>query len=124
MQGRGGPNWKDPMRKLELMSKKPSPGQTAAGFSLLELLISVSFLAVLAVTLVQSLTYCLQVSERTQEHWRDTLSRWNQVQEIRSGLDAGGDLITVMPAVRAMTYQKVPDQTENDDQWGVLSGPR
>jgi len=122
MQGGGGSHWEDPMRIPGLSSGETRSEQNAAGFSLLELLVSLAFLTVLTVTLLQSLTYCLQVSNQTQKHWNEALSRWNQVQEIRGGRDMGGDPVVVKPEARPMFLSEIASQNAKKEKWGVLRG--
>ena len=109
------------MRKPELTRYEVPSEKMATGFSLLEVLISITFLAVVVVTVLQSMSYCLQVSGKANKHWRDSLSKWSVVQELRSRQGAVGDPVNVLPGARPMSYQEVPSGTEtSDDRWGVL----
>ena len=93
----------------------------ARGFSLLEVLISISFLTIVVVTVLQCMSYCFQLSVQAEEHWRDSLSKWNQSQELRSLQSDLGNQVTVIPAARPMFFVEVSAENEaSDRQWGVL----
>jgi hypothetical protein len=121
MQGGGFSHRKDSMREPELTREEVPTEKMATGFSLLEVLISITFLTVVVVTVLQSMSYCLQVSGEAHKHWRDSLSKWSEVQELRSWQGTVGDPVIVLPGARPMSYQEVPAGAEtSDDHWGVL----
>jgi Tfp pilus assembly protein PilV len=95
-----------------------------AGFSLLEALISVSFLSVVAVTLLQSLAFCLEVSQRARDLWSDSLAAWNQVQELRSEHADRGDPVLVFPNARPMFFREVAVGQADDQNWGILNASK
>lgn len=96
-------------------------GEGDAGFSLLEALVSITFLTIVVVSLLQSMAYCLRISGESERSWRESLSKWNEVQELRSGHNRGGKSIVVHPQARPMAYHEVPmNDSETVRKWGVL----
>jgi Tfp pilus assembly protein PilV len=90
------------------------------GFSLLEALISITFLTIVAVTLLQSMAYCFRVAEEARRSWRDCLTKWNEVQELRSLHRIEGDPIVVVPLSKPMTHHEITVGNQDAKKWGVL----
>ena len=109
------------MREHQLTSQTALSVSASSGFSLLEVLISIVFLTVVIVTVLQSMSYCLKISEEVERQWRDSLLRWNRVQQLRSGQELGGVEVHILPGGRPMFYQEVRTEVENHGEyWGVL----
>ena len=96
-----------------------------SGFTLLEVLISVAFMTIVVMTLLQAMSYCVRVSGQAEDRWRKTLSKWNEVQELRLQHEVVGSPVVVPPAARPLTYQEVPQELdETGCVWEVITAVR
>ena len=109
------------MGECEMTSQQIFLEKTVAGFSLLEVLVSITIVTVIVVGVLQCMAYCLQISLAADRHWRDSLSRWNQVQELRSQRNTQGAPFMVLLHARPMSYWVVASESEDDEGgWEVL----
>ena len=95
--------------------------EASNGFSLLETLISTVFLTIVAVTILQCMAYCFRISEQAREVWCESLARWNEIQDLRSGVRSITGAVMILPEARPMFYQEVsPEPEAGRKKWGVL----
>ncbi|MGH9340126.1 MAG: type IV pilus modification PilV family protein [Acidobacteriota bacterium] len=91
------------------------------GFSLLEVLVSIVFLTISSLALLQGLTVAFQSYSLARTRWKDTLELWNKSENIRAQPPLSGEFFQAMPGARPL-YRIVLDDPSNksNQQWEVL----
>ena len=100
---------------------RPEPDQQ--GFTLLEVVLAVTFLTITSLVLLQSFCLTLQWYASARERSDRTFRIWNQTRQIRSQMDSRGSVIPTLPPGRPLYESSVGDASEHLE-WKVLHAQR
>ncbi len=105
----------------EIRRARPVPAQQ--GFTLLEVVISVTFLTITSLVLLQSFCLTLRWYASARARSDQTIRMWNQSQQICSQMDSTGSGVTTVPPGRPLYESSVGDSSGRLE-WKVLHAQR
>jgi len=98
---------------------------TASGFTLVEVMISLVFLLVAAMALLQGLDLAFRHYVLAQNRWKATVELWNQIEEIRATHSSRGEPLYIIPDSRPLYRRVLKDgRLEGHSGWEVLSAEK
>jgi prepilin-type N-terminal cleavage/methylation domain-containing protein len=98
---------------------------SANGFTLVEVMISLAFLLVAAMALLQGLELAFRHYALAQDRWKATVELWNQVEKIRATHSSRGEPTQIIPSSRPLYRRVLKDgRLEGHSGWEVLSADR
>ncbi len=102
-----------------------SSASSIRGFTLVEVMISLAFLLVAAIALLQGLELAFRHYALAQDRWKATVELWNQVEEIRATHSSRGEPTQIIPSSRPLYRRVLKDgRLEGHSGWEVLSADR
>ncbi len=109
------------------MAKEPlsSPGITINGFTLIEVMVSLFFLTIAAMALLQGLDLAFRQYSLAQTRWEAIVELWNQIEQSRATSSSQGEAIQIIPDSRPL-YRTVFSDPRLGEQsgWEVLSAEK
>ncbi len=109
------------------MAKDPlsSPGITINGFTLIEVMVSLFFLTIAAMALLQGLDLAFRQYSLAQTRWEAIVELWNQIEQSRATSPTHGEPIQIIPDSRPL-YRTVYRDPRLGEQsgWEVLSAEK
>jgi hypothetical protein len=93
------------------------------GYSLLEVLVSLVFLTVAALSVMQSLAVAATAYSLSQRQWLAAVERWNRVVELRADPPTEAEGLMLAPGIPPLRRFPVPGEGPADD-WEVLIARR
>ncbi len=99
-----------------------SSASSIRGFTLIEVMVSLVFLLVAAMALLQGLEMVFRHYSLTQNRWKATVELWNQIEEIRATHSSQGEPTQIIPSSRPLYRRVLKDRRlEGHSGWEVLS---
>jgi Tfp pilus assembly protein PilV len=94
--------------------------QSGKGFTLVEVMVSLVFLMVTLMALLQGLELALQSYGKARIRWKASIGLWNQVEQSRTS-PPSGESIQIFPGARPLYRTIVSDpRLEGHSDWEVL----
>jgi hypothetical protein len=88
-------------------------------------MVSLVFLLVAAMALLQGLELAFRHYSLTQNRWKATVELWNQIEEIRATRSSGGEPLQIIPDSRPLYRRVLKDgRLEGHPGWEVLSAEK
>ena len=98
---------------------------SANGFTLVEVMVSLVFLLVAAMALLQGLELALRHYSLAQNRWKGTVELWNQVEQIRATHSSRGEPIQIIPHSRPLYRTVLKDsRLGGHSGWEVLNSEK
>ena len=102
-----------------------SSASSIRGFTLIEVMVSLVFLLVAAMALLQSLESAFRHYSLAENRWKATVELWNQIEEIRATRSSPGEPIQIIPDSRPLYRRVLKDgRLEGHPGWEVLSAEK
>ncbi len=100
-------------------------GKNSLGFTLMEVMVSLVFLLVAAIALLQGLELTFRHYTLAQNRWKATVELWNQTEDIRAARSSRGEPLQVIPNSRPLYRTVLKDgRLEGHSGWEVLSAEK
>ncbi len=101
------------------------PRITRDGFTLMEVMVSLFFLIVAAMALLQGLDLAFRHYSLARTRWEASVELWNQVEQLRATSSTQGESIQIIPDSRPL-YRTVYKHPRLGEQygWEVLSAEK
>jgi Tfp pilus assembly protein PilV len=91
------------------MAKRPLNRDSAdRGYGLLEVLVSLLFLTVAVLSIVQSIAVAASAYSLSQRQWLEAVDRWNQAVQLRAQPPPEGHEVILAPGVPALRRCLLP----------------
>jgi len=98
---------------------------SASGFTLIEVMLSLVFLLVAAMALLQGLELAFRHYSLAQDRWKATLELWNQIEEIRATHSSRGEPLQIIPDSRPLYRTLLTDPRMGEHSgWEVLKSEK
>ncbi len=98
-----------------------SSATSIRGFTLIEVMISLVFLLVASMALLQSLEVAFRHYSLAQNRWKATVELWNQIEELRATHSPRGEPLQIIPDSRPLYRTLVTDPRLGEHSgWEVL----
>ncbi len=105
--------------------RQRSSASSIRGLTLIEVMVSLVFLLVAAMALLQGLEMAFRHYSLTQNRWKATVELWNQIEEIRATRSSGGEPLQIIPDSRPLYRRVLKDgRLEGHPGWEVLSAEK
>ena len=97
----------------------------ASGFTLIEVMLSLVFLLVAAMALLQSLELAFRHYSLAQDRWKATVELWNQIEELRATDSPRGEPLQIIPDSRPLYRTLLTDPRLGEHSgWEVLNSEK
>ncbi len=104
---------------------KDSLNITASGFTLVEVMLSLVFLLVAAMALLQGLELAFRHYSLVQNRWKGTVELWNQIEELRATRSPLGEPLQIIPGSRPLYRTLLTDPRMGEHSgWEVLNSEK
>ncbi len=98
---------------------------SASGFTLIEVMLSLLFLLVSAMALLQGLELAFRHYSLAQDRWKATVELWNQIEEIRATHSSRGEPLQIIPNSRPLYRTLLTDPRMGEHSgWEVLNSEK
>ncbi len=98
---------------------------SANGFTLVEVMISLAFLLVAAIALLQGLELAFRHYSLAQNRWKTTVELWNQIEELRAAHSPRGEILQIIPGSRPLYRTLLTDPRLGEHSgWEVLNSEK
>jgi prepilin-type N-terminal cleavage/methylation domain-containing protein len=95
------------------------------GFTLIEVMISLVFLLVASMVLLQGLELAFRHYSLVQNHWKATVELWNQIEKIRATQSPRGEPLQIIPDSRPLYRTLLTDPRLGEHSgWEVLNSEK
>ncbi len=95
------------------------------GFTLIEVMISLVFLLVAAMALLQGLELAFRHYSLAQNRWKATVELWNQIEELRATHSPRGEPLHIIPDSRPLYRTVLTDSRLGEHSgWEVLKSEK
>ncbi len=109
------------------MGKDPlvSRYTSTSGFTLIEVMLSLLFLLVAAMALLQGLELAFRHYSMAQDRWKATVDLWNQIEELRATHSPRGEPLHIIPDSRPLYRTLLTDPRMGEHSgWEVLNSEK
>ncbi len=95
------------------------------GFTLIEVMISLVFLLVASMVLLQGLELAFRHYSLAQNHWKATVELWNQIEKLRATQSPRGEPFQIIPDSRPLYRTLLTDPRMGEHSgWEVLNSEK
>ena len=95
------------------------------GFTLIEVMISLVFLLVASMALLQGLELAFRHYSLAQNHWKATVELWNQIEKLRATHSPRGEPLQIIPDSRPLYRTLLTDPRLGEHSgWEVLNSEK
>ncbi len=98
---------------------------SASGFTLIEVMVSLVFLLVASMALLQGLELAFRHYSLAQNRWKATVELWNQIEELRATHSPRGEPLQIIPDSRPLYRTLLTDPRLGEHSgWEVLNSEK
>ncbi len=98
---------------------------SANGFTLIEVMVSLLFLMVASMALLQGLELAFRHYSLVQNRWKATVELWNQIEELRATHSPRGEPLQIIPDSRPLYRTLLTDPRLGEHSgWEVLNSEK
>ncbi len=102
-----------------------SSASSIRGFTLIEVMVSLVFLLVAAMALLQGLELTFRHYSLAQNRWKATVELWNEIEEIRATHSSWGEPLQIIPDSRPLYRTLLTDPRLGEHSgWEVLNSEK
>ncbi len=102
-----------------------SSATSISGFTLIEVMISLVFLLVASMALLQGLELAFRHYSLAQNRWKATIELWNQIEKLRATHSPRGEPLQIIPDSRPLYRTLLTDQRLGEHSgWEVLNSEK
>jgi hypothetical protein len=106
-----------------MAKRRVSRASAAGGYSLLEVLVSMVFLTVAALSVMQAISVAAKAYSFSERHWHGTVERWNRAVGLRADPPLEGQDFLLASEVPPLHRHVLPAEGTGED-WEVLIAQR
>jgi len=101
------------------------PPLPCSGFTLIEVMLSLVFLLVTTMALLQGLELAFRHYSLAQNRWKATVELWNQIEELRATHSPRGEPLQIIPDSRPLYRTLLTDPRLGEHSgWEVLNSEK